>query len=183
MCYRKKLKLENKKSKFFLYFSIFQHTSHQATFVADFGRSVNHIKPLMSRCPPNQSLLNFTLGGGAIARQHAPPTLGHQCCSFYCLPSHPYTHMDRPFGLQEVHATRNSRKLAHEDCKAVSPMQWLPLYPSGESPDTSVHWMVNWPHGQRRIVNEKICTCAHTHTHTHPQNTSGCEYSKEEKLI
>ena len=120
----------------------------------------------MSRCPPNQSLLNFTLGGGAVAQQHPPP-LGHQCCSFYCLPSYPYTHLDRPFGLQEVHAPRFLDNW-HMKAARLSALCNGCLYTLQEralillSIGCWVDPMAT--EGLNQLKN--LYMCAHTHTHT-----------------
>jgi hypothetical protein len=64
-----KLKLIEKENnlhicKFYLYFSIFQCTSHRLIPVANMGWSVDHIKPLIRLCLQHLCFLNFAIAGG-----------------------------------------------------------------------------------------------------------------------
>jgi hypothetical protein len=127
---QKKIELEKKKIYLFIVFFNIPTYQPSGDFCGWLWLKHKIIKPFMSKCLPYQCLLNFTSWGGAVARQHSPPPRPRvqQCCNFYCLPSYPYTHLDRPLALQEVQVPRISRQLAHEGCKVVGPMQpWVPL--------------------------------------------------------
>jgi hypothetical protein len=71
--------------------------------------------------------------------------------------SHPCVGLDRPWGLQEVGASRVFRQSAHEDGKGVSPKHRPPLSPR-EIPGTHFCYRMSRPHGHsaaRRVRSMK----------------------------